>query len=86
VTKAGRFWLDGTILAGPEDYLTSPAFDERMEQIKAGRCTVFIYALQHGSDYGKALLISLQTDYAAWRGMQQFNQSRGLTDDLCPSV
>ena len=84
--KAGRFSLDSNILAGPADYLTSPAFDEKMEQIKAGRCTVFNYAIQHDSDYGNALLVSLQTAFAAWKGMQQFNQHRGLDDDLCASV
>lgn len=84
--KLGLFSLDSNVLAGPAGYLTSPAFDVKMENIKAGRCSVFNYAIQNGSDYGTALLVSLQTDFAGWLGMQQFNQHRGLNDDLCPTV
>ena len=66
---------DGKV-SGPAAYMQDPAgFAARMIVIYAGRDTVFNYATGHeGSDGMTAVLVSLQTDYAAWLGMQRLSQ------------
>jgi len=67
-------------IAGPADYMGS-RFQDRMSDIYAGRDAVFNYGsanpVQGGPDAVTLVLVSLQTDYAAFLGMRQFNTMRG---------
>jgi hypothetical protein len=72
----GRFSYDPATgaVTGPADYMASEHYARRMAAITEGRDAVtgFGYA-QHG-DLIKAVLVSLQTDYAAWKGMRDFGR------------
>jgi len=72
----GRFSFDpGTgMITGPAEYMNSEDYTRRMAEITGGRdmLTNFGYS-QHG-DVIKAALVSLQTDYAAWAGMREFDR------------
>jgi hypothetical protein len=70
----GRFSYDpatGAVI-GPADYMQSEHYARRMAAITGGRDAVTSFGYcQHG-DVIKAVLVSLQTDYAAWAGMRDF--------------
>lgn len=72
----GRFSYDPSTgaITGPAEYMESEHYARRMAAITGGRdaVTSFGYA-QHG-DVVKAVLVSLQTDYAAWAGMREFDR------------
>ena len=74
---AGRFSYDPTTgtVSGPDAYM-SERYAARMAQINAGRDTVANMGFARGGDTVLAVLVSLQTDYAAWAGMQSFNAAR----------
>lgn len=67
-------------ISGPADYMAD-RFQDRMEKIYAGRDAVFNYGsanpVQGGPDAVSLVLVSLQTDYAAYLGMKSFG--RGVT-------
>ena len=69
----GRFSFDPATgaITGPAEYMNSEDYTHRMARITEGRdmLTIFGYS-QHG-DVVKAVLVSLQTDYAAWAGIQE---------------
>lgn len=62
------------MITGPSEYMNSEDYTRRMAEITGGRdmLTNFGYS-QHG-DVIKAALVSLQTDYAAWAGMREFDR------------
>jgi nucleoside-specific outer membrane channel protein Tsx len=70
----GRFSYDPTTgtVSGPAAYMAE-RYETRMAQINAGRDTVANMGFARGSDTVLAVLVSLQTDYAAWAGMREFN-------------
>lgn len=72
----GRFSYDPETgaVTGPAGYMRSEHYARRMAAITGGRDAVagFGYA-QHG-DLINAVLVSLQTDYAAWEGMREFDR------------
>lgn len=72
-TTVGRFTYDATTgqIAGPEAYMAE-RYAARMAAIYAGRDTVFNMA-PAGSNPVVAVLVSLQTDYAAWLGARQLD-------------
>jgi hypothetical protein len=74
---AGRFSYDPTTgtVSGPAAYMAE-RYAPRMAQINAGRDTVANMGFSRTSDTVLAVLVSLQTDYAAWAGMRQFNATR----------
>jgi len=74
---AGRFSYDPTTgtVSGPAAYMAE-RYAARMEQINAGRDTVANMGFVRGGDTVLAVLVSLQTDYAAWAGMREFNAGR----------
>lgn len=69
----GRFSCNpntGTVI-GPAEYMAE-RYASRMESINSGKDVVFNFGLaQHGNTV-MAVLVSLQTDYAAWSGMKRF--------------
>ncbi len=77
VKTAGRFSYDPTTgtVSGPAAYMAQ-RYAARMAQINAGRDTVANMGFARGGDTVLAVLVSLQTDYAAWAGMLEFNARR----------
>ena len=75
-TTVGRFTIDenGTI-EGPAEYLQSPWFDAFLSKLHAGQSAVFNYPTP-GASTATKLLVAIQTDYAAWRGMQSLRIGR----------
>ncbi len=68
--KVGAFEYDTTTnsLVGPAEYMRERG-DARLARIAAGQDTVFNYGSgRPGASTVTLTLVSLQTDYAAWRG------------------
>ena len=68
----GPFTLDMATgdLVGPADYMASENYRRKMAAIEAG--TDMLSTSPFASrDLGTAILVSIQTDYAAWRGQQE---------------
>lgn len=72
VKTVGEFTMDtetGTV-TGPAAYMEERGFD-RMRAIEAGRDAVFNFGCCKSPDVYTAVLVSLQTDYAGWKGTRQ---------------
>jgi len=69
-TVVGRFTLDGTTLTGPERYMREQG-DARLAQMLAGNDPVFNASAHLSPNIETAILVWLQTDYAAWAGAQE---------------
>ena len=69
----GRFTFDAGSgnVCGPADYMRE-RYQERIQAINAGRDTVANMGLAMHGNIVQAVLVSLQTDYAAWAGMREF--------------
>lgn len=64
-------------VSGPAEYMREQGF-ERMRKIERGEDVVFNYGAGGASPSPEvALLVSLQTDYAGWKGLRHFNAMRG---------
>ena len=76
IKSAGSFTFDpkNGQIQGPADYMKEK-FQDRMEAIYAGRDHVFNYGSMDGRDVVPMVLVSLQTDYAAFQGMKSFGRS-----------
>lgn len=72
--QVGSFFYNNQTaqISGPADYMTT-RFQERMTKIYAGKDTVVNYGLSQGQEIISLILVSLQTDYAAFLGMKSFN-------------
>ena len=74
----GSFTYDPTTstIEGPAAYLNSAEYAEVIRKIKRGDdpCGAFHFS----PDAITALLVTIQTDYAGWHGMQTFNAMRGV--------
>ena len=70
---AGRFSFDPTTgtVSGPAEYMKE-RYSARIAEIQAGRDTVANMGMAHHGDTVLAVLVSLQTDFAAWQGMRSF--------------
>jgi hypothetical protein len=70
---AGRFSFDAASgqVSGPAEYMRE-RYDERIQAINAGRDAVANMGLAMHGNIVQAVLVSLQTDYAAWAGMREF--------------
>jgi hypothetical protein len=66
---------DGTV-TGPAQYMAD-RFDKFRANLEAGRNAVFNYGAMHGKGTAESLLlVALQTDYAAWKGMESFRRAK----------
>jgi len=72
--NATRFNIDPTTgsIEGPADYLASDASKRCIAGILAGTNVVFNYGVRLGHSTKQLVEVALQTDYAAWHGMQSF--------------
>jgi hypothetical protein len=78
----GSFTLrsDGTVI-GPQDYIESGWFERRIARIEAGTDVVFNYATRHaGQDPVRAILVSLQTNYAEFCGWKHSQALLGRSE------
>ncbi|HPA16137.1 MAG TPA: hypothetical protein PLU30_00220 [Verrucomicrobiae bacterium] len=79
IQTCGRFSYDPATgaVTGTAEYMGSESYARRMAAITEGRDTVTSFGYcQHG-DVIKAVLVSLQTDYAAWKCMRDFERRLG---------
>ena len=76
--KVGRFTANIAtgVISGPAAYMNSQAYATKIARIMAGEDTVTNMGVCRGGDMYTAMLVSLQTDFAAWLGMRQFNAQR----------
>ena len=66
----GKFKIvDGSIY-GPSQYMKDQG-NEKLDKIMAGKDTVFNMSVELSPDIETGILVAMQTDYAAWAGMQQ---------------
>lgn len=65
--KVGEFTLENGTVSGPAEYMRERG-NERLERIMSGTDTVFNFGCRQSPNVETAVLVSLQTDYAAWRG------------------
>lgn len=70
----GRFSYDPATgaITGPAEYMESEHYARRMAAITEGRDAVTSFGYSQHGDVIKAVLVSLQTDFAAWAGMRDF--------------
>lgn len=75
----GHFSIDGDVLTGPAEYMQQQG-DARLASILAGTDLLYNYAIEHdlSPDRETAILVSLQTAYAAWAGLRDL---LGAPDD-----
>ena len=71
--SVGEFTLETTSgqITGPAAYVRE-RLTEVLDEIKAGRNVCFNYGLSASPNVETALLVAIQTDYAAWHGRRQF--------------
>ena len=70
-TIVGEFTYADGVVSGPAEYMRERGND-RIERILEGSCSVFNAGARFSAGVGVATLVltSLQTDYAAWKGLQ----------------
>ena len=68
--KVGEFSIENGIVTGPGDYMKEQGC-KRLHKIEKGQDSVVNFAIRSGHQVDRAVLVSLQTDYAAWLGAQQ---------------
>ena len=67
--KVGEFICDGDSVFGPKEYMQERG-SSRIGHIMSGHDTVFNAGCRFSPDPMTAVLVSLQTDYAAWKGIR----------------
>lgn len=73
----GVFTCEDGSVSGPAEYMREQGF-ERIKKIERGEDVVFNMGAGGLSPSPEvALLVSLQTDYAGWVGLREFNTMRG---------
>lgn len=79
VTRVGEFTFDDETseVCGPAEYIRSTEYRRCIASIEGGTHYTFRAACEHSPDFVTALLVTIQTDYAGWHGMQVFNRQRG---------
>lgn len=80
VTTVGAFTFDpsDSTIAGPAEFMRSDDYRRTIAGIESGSSMTFRAAMQHSPNFETALLVTIQTAYAGWAGMQQFNRARGI--------
>ena len=72
IKTVGEFSIDTdtSTISGPAAYMRERGND-RIDRIAAGQDTVFNAGCRFSPDMYTAVLVSLQTDYAGWKGSRQ---------------
>lgn len=68
----GKFTFDRKtgVVSGPKEYMEERG-SARIRSIEDGQDVVFNFGVTSAPDVFTAVLVSLQTDYASWRGARQ---------------
>lgn len=74
--KVGQFEYKDKAVYGPKTYMTEQG-NAKLNAIMTGQAAGFNAMLTARPDVNpmQMVLVALQTDYAGWIGMKQFNQS-----------
>lgn len=74
VTTVGAFTFDSATseVTGPAEYIRSAEYRRCVASIEGGTSHCFRAAMEHSPNLETALLVTIQTDYAGWRGLQTF--------------
>jgi hypothetical protein len=83
VTEVGAFTFDAdtSTISGPADYMRSDDYRGCIASIEGGTNHTFRAAYDYQltqavPSFATALLVTVQTNYAGWHGMEQFNRMR----------
>lgn len=78
ITTVGRFTFDTATseIQGPADFIRSDDYRRCIASIENGTNHTFRAAVEHSPTFETALLVTVQTCYAGWQGMETFNRSR----------
>jgi len=76
----GSFTFDPatSTIQGPAAYMRSAEYARCIAAIQDGTSHTFRACTEHSPSFEVALLVTIQTDYAGWHGMETFNRARGL--------
>ena len=66
----GKFTYAEGKLTGPRDYMIEQG-NAKLDQILAGKDATFNHSAHHSPDIVTAILVWMQTDFAAWRGYKE---------------
>lgn len=71
-TTVGKFIYDPAtgMVSGPAEYMRSADYDRCIASIADGTNHTFRAAVAHAPDTVTAVLVTIQTSYAGWHGMQ----------------
>lgn len=74
IIEVGRFTYDTetSVITGPAAYMQSVEYRRCIAKIEDGTSVVFNAGMEHSPNLETALLVTIQTDFAAWHGYQQF--------------
>ena len=75
--KIEAFEIKDGVVSGPKTYMEESGFDT-LKEIEAGRNAVANHAFLTNYQLYMAVLVALQTDYAAWKGMKRTAKELGL--------
>jgi len=72
VKTVGQFTFntETNVVEGPAEYMREQG-SARLERIMSGNDVVFNMGVTRSPDVYTAVLVSLQTDYAGWKGTRQ---------------
>lgn len=74
--NVGRFSMtDEWSISGPSDFMSEKG-SALIKSIGAGTDTVFNMSASLSPDLRTAVLVRLQTEFAGWKGMRDFEQMR----------
>lgn len=76
----GRFTFEAGAVSGPAEYMAERG-NALLEACLTGKNVVFNYGLTASPDPETALMVALQTDYAAYAGMKGLEAMRGRRID-----
>lgn len=68
--KVGQFEIRDGALYGPAEYMKDQG-NAKLDRILAGRDVVFNVGVTRSPDIETAVLVSLQTNYAGWKGTRE---------------
>jgi hypothetical protein len=78
LTTVGSFTFDpaDSTIQGPAEYIRSDDYRRCIASIENGTNHTFAAAMEHSPNFETALLVTIQTNYAGWHGMETFNRMR----------
>ena len=68
--QAGRFHIENGMIYGPATYMEEQG-NARLERLLSGNDEVMNRVLMYQPDIEMAVLVLMQTDYAAWAGERE---------------